>query len=320
MPNLKLTRTRGEERGIGTGFHPMPVSAAHVFVQARAALLSENWPELVSALSNGFPIFSSPAPMITSGMYPASVAVGVGQDEEAATPMASAHFSRREQARFCAVAQAAKPSDDVGKSQIDVPFDVLDKDSAGADFIDDPLDFGPQVPGIGLALALPCGAERLARITGSEDMNLAAPWLAVEGSEIVPDRRAIQGRVCHPGHESGRCMGFPFDETDSAIGGLGDREAELETAVTCAEGKAVDMSGLVAGIAGMDNHKRGLRRRSIPRSRRAHRPQLIDLAAASALDLDRACQRPIICLEQQRVASAAPKRLLHHRAPITAPP
>ncbi len=234
--------------------------------------------------------------------------------------MASAHFSRCEQARFCAVAQAAKPSDDVGKSQIDVAFDVLDKDRAGLDFADDPLNLGPKVPGIGFSAPLAGHAERLAGIAGSEDMNLAAPRLAVEGSEIVPNRCAIQGRVCHPRHESGRCVGFPLDETDSAIGWLGDRETELETAVTCAEGKAIDASGEVAGISGMNNHKRGLRRRSISRSRRAHRPQLIDLTATSALDLDRARQCPIICLEQQRVASAAPKRLLHLRAPIHAPP
>lgn len=230
--------------------------------------------------------------------------------------MSSAHFSRREQARFCAVAQAAKPADDVGKSQIDVPFDVLDKDSPGSHLVDNPFDFGPQVPGIGFTSALARKAERLAGISGSEDMNLAAPWPAVKGSEIVPDRRAIQGLIFHPGHESSRCMGFPLDETDSAIGGLGDRETELETAVTCAEGKAMEL----AGTSGMNSHNVRLRRRSISRSRRAQRPQLIDLAAASALDLDRACQRSILCLEQQRVASAAPKRLLHLRAPIHAPP
>jgi hypothetical protein len=230
--------------------------------------------------------------------------------------MASAHFSRCEQARFWVVAQAAKPSDDVGKSQIDVAFDVLDEHGSGPHFADDPLDFGPQVPGIGFSAPLSGHAERLARISGSEDMNLAAPWAAVEGSEIVPDRRMIQGRVCHPGHESGRCMGLPLDETDSAISGLGDREAKLETAITGAEGKA----GEGVDISGMNNHKRGLRRRSSLRSRRAHRPQLIDLAAAPALDLDRACQCAILCLEQQRVASAAPKRLLHRYAPITAPP
>lgn len=230
--------------------------------------------------------------------------------------MASAHFSRCEQARFWTVAQTAKPSDDLGKSQIDVPFNILDEDSAGADIVDDPLNLGPQVPGIGFSPPLPGHAERLAGISGSEDMNLAAPRPAVEGSEIVPHRRAIHGLVFHPCHESGRSVGFPLDETDSAIGRLGDRDAELETAVTCAEGEAMKP----AGISGMNNHNVRLRRRSVLRSRRAQRPQLIHQAAAPTLDLDRACQRATIRLEQQRVASAAPKRLLHPSAPIHAPP
>lgn len=178
--------------------------------------------------------------------------------------MASAHFSRCEQARFCAVAQAAKPSDDVGKSQIDVPFDVLDEHRAGPHFADDPLDFRPQVAWIGIAAALPGHAERLAGISGSKDMNLAAPRPAVEGSEIAPDRRVIQGLVFHPGHESGRCVALPLDETDSSIGGFGDREAELEAAVTCAQGKAMEL----AGTSGMNSHKCRLRWRLTWRSER----------------------------------------------------
>lgn len=157
--------------------------------------------------------------------------------------MRSAHFSRCEEARFCAVAQPLKAAGDLGKSQIDVPFDVLGEDDAGAHLVDDPFDLGPEVPGIGLATPLSSEAEGLAGITGSEDMNAAAPRSAVEGSQIVPYRRAIQPRVFHPCHESGRCMGFPLDETDSAISGLGDGEPEFEPAISGAEGEAGDRLG-----------------------------------------------------------------------------
>lgn len=234
--------------------------------------------------------------------------------------MASAHFSRREQARFWLVAQPAKPADDIGKSQIDVAFDVLGKDDSGPHFADDPLHLGPEVPGIGFTAPLAGGAEGLAWISGSEEMNLAAPWAPVEGSEVVPDRRVIQGLVRHPGHESGRSVGLPFDETDSAISGLGDAEPKLKAAIAGAEGKP----GEGAGRSGMKSHKGCLRRRSVLRSRRArggnHWPQLVHLAAAPALDFDGASQSAMICLEQQRIASAAPKRFLHRFAPIVAPP
>jgi hypothetical protein len=61
-------------------------------------------------------------------------------------------------------------------------------------------------------------------------MNLAAPRSAVEACNIDPDRRAIQGLVFHPGHEGGRRVSFPLDETDSAISGFCDMEAELQAA------------------------------------------------------------------------------------------
>ena len=57
--------------------------------------------------------------------------------------MASARFSRCKQARFWVIAQSAKAGRDLGKSQIDVPFDIFGEDDPGAAFADDPLDIGP---------------------------------------------------------------------------------------------------------------------------------------------------------------------------------
>ena len=53
-PNRKLTRTGGEQGDIvSPGCQPSAASSSHSLVHARAALLSENWPELVAATSNG---------------------------------------------------------------------------------------------------------------------------------------------------------------------------------------------------------------------------------------------------------------------------
>jgi hypothetical protein len=178
----------------------------------------------------------------------------VGQDEEAATPVASANFSRREQSRLCAIAQAAKAGRDLGKSQIDVPFDILGEDPAWRDLRDDARDMRPQVAGIGCPAPLTSEAEGLAWITGSDDMKAAAPWSAIKGCKIVPYRRRCQGRVIHPRHESGRCMGFALDVTHTAISGLGDVQAKVEPAISGAERQT---GKLVAGIAvgGICNHK-----------------------------------------------------------------
>ena len=57
--------------------------------------------------------------------------------------MACARFSRCEQADLCRVAQALKVCDDVGQSQIDVAFDVLEEDPDGPDLPDDAGDVRP---------------------------------------------------------------------------------------------------------------------------------------------------------------------------------
>ena len=96
----------------------------------------------------------------------------------------------------------------------------------------------PEVARIIRTPALARDAERLARIARSDDVHRAAPWAAVEGSNVVPDNSLIQGRVFHPRHESGCGVGFPFDMAHSTISGDGDGKPEIEPARTGAEGQA----------------------------------------------------------------------------------
>lgn len=114
-------------------------------------------------------------------------------------------------------------------------FDIFAEHPSGSDLSDDPGDFRPQVPGIVATAARAGEAEGLAGIAGSDDMNAAAPCAALEGSQIVPNRRRCQGRVIHPRHESGRRMSFPLDESHSAISWLGNMQAEIEARISCAE-------------------------------------------------------------------------------------
>ncbi len=116
-----------------------------------------------------------------------------------------------------------------------MPFDVFAEDPFRRSLLDDSRDFGPKVPGISFAGSSPGTAEGLAGISGRDDMNAATPCAAVEGFKVIPDRRMIQGRVIHPGHESGRSMGFPLDETNSSISGFCDMQAEVQAAVSGAQ-------------------------------------------------------------------------------------
>ena len=178
--------------------------------------------------------------------------MGVGQNEQPLPYVRRARFSRREQARLDAVTHALKLSGDVPKSQGQVAFDVLQEHPARPDFSHDAGDFGPEVSGVVLAPTSAGLAEGLAGITGRDDMNAVAPWSAVEGSQIVPYRRRSQGLVFHPGHESGRSVGFPLDVTHSPIAGLGDVDAEIEAAVSGAERKS---SQICEAVFGVKSHK-----------------------------------------------------------------
>lgn len=175
----------------------------------------------------------------------------MGQYEEPLPKVRRARFSRREQARLDAVAQLAKLSGDFPQSQGDVALDVLEEDPAGPDLVNDPGNLGPEVARILPSSPVTGLAEGLTGITGSEDMNAAAPRAAVEGSQIVPDRRRSQGFVAHPRHESGRGVSFPLDVTNSAISGLGDMQAEVQPGIAGAQGEAAK----VIADGGMKSHK-----------------------------------------------------------------
>ena len=165
----------------------------------------------------------------------------MGHNEEPASNVARTAFERREQSRFDCKAQRLKvPENRIG-SQGHMAFDVFEEAPFGIEFSDDSPYMRPEVAGIVFALAAAREAEGLARISGSEDMNLSTPRRAVEGGNVIPDRRLIQGLVFHPCHESGRREGFPLDVTNSSIVWFCDVEAEFEAADAGAKRDAAEV-------------------------------------------------------------------------------
>ena len=128
--------------------------------------------------------------------------------------------------------------------------DVLEEHGAGPHLVDDAGNVRPEVAWVILALPATRQCERLAWITGRDEMNAAAPRSAIEGLEIVPDRRLIQDLVRHPRHESGRAETVSLDKTHSSISGLGDGEPEIEPADAGAETEASDFMN----FGGMCSH------------------------------------------------------------------
>jgi len=111
--------------------------------------------------------------------------------------MRSTDFFRTEEARRNLETQTLKVADDVLQSFLNMPRDVFEKDDARLNLAKDSSDMWPQVARILFSTTSTGEAERLARISGSEDIHLATPECAVEGSEIRPYRCRIQASFFH---------------------------------------------------------------------------------------------------------------------------
>ena len=161
-----------------------------------------------------------------------------GKDEQPLALVGRTDFRRREEACRKAVAHADQSAGDFGEAEAEMMGDILEEDEWRLDLADDAGDMRPEVARIIRTPAFARDGERLARIARSDDVHRAAPRAAVEGSNVVPERCAIQGRIFHPRHESGCGEGFPFDMAHSTISGNGDGKPEVEPASARAEGEA----------------------------------------------------------------------------------
>lgn len=163
----------------------------------------------------------------------------MGQDEDPQPLVRRADFCRREQARRRRVAHVPKLSQHGLETEADVTGDVLNEHPFRATFPDDTGDVWPEVPGIVSAAAFSGGAERLARITGENDVKGAAEDPGIEAAQIVPDWRGgeIPRGLGGDEHSSGPVL--PLDKGAGVITGLGEHEAQIQASAACAEGQSV---------------------------------------------------------------------------------
>jgi hypothetical protein len=150
------------------------------------------------------------------------------KDEQPFPPMGCADFRRCKQCCRNFIAHAAQVFGDFIKSEVKMAGDVFEENKSRFALSDDPGHVGPEVPGVSNSGATTSDGKRLARVSRRDDIHDSTPRVAVEGCDIVPHRRSIQGLVFHPRHESGRAEGFPLNVTNSSISVEGDVESEVE--------------------------------------------------------------------------------------------
>ena len=163
----------------------------------------------------------------------------MGQDEDAQPLVRRANFCRREQTRRRRVAQSPKLSQDGFKAEGDVTGYVFEEHPFWAAFADDAGDLGPEVAGIVRATALSGGAERLARITGEDDVEGTAERARIEAAEIIPDRGRWEIPCALGGDEDRSWPVIPLDEGAGVKTGFGDHDAQIQASAACAEGQSV---------------------------------------------------------------------------------
>ncbi|SUZ33343.1 hypothetical protein ROE7235_03112 [Roseibaca ekhonensis] len=163
------------------------------------------------------------------------VAFADGEDEQPLALVGRTDFRRSKEACRKAVAHTDQSAGDFGEAEAEMMGDILEEHERRLNLADDAGDMRPEVAWIVRATPFARDGEWLARIARSDDIHRAAPRAAVEGSNVVPYRRAIQGRVFHPRHESGCGEGFPLDMAHSSISGDGDGEPEIKPTGTGTE-------------------------------------------------------------------------------------
>ena len=163
----------------------------------------------------------------------------MGQDEDAQPLVRRADFCRREQTRRRRVAHAPKLSQDGFKAEGDVTGNVFEEDPLGDAFPDNPGDFGPEVAGIIGTAALSGGTERLAGISGQDDVEGLVEGAGIEGPQIVPYRGWGEVPGTLGGDEDGAGVSLPFDEGAGVKAGFGEHDAQIQASAACAEGQSV---------------------------------------------------------------------------------
>jgi hypothetical protein len=107
---------------------------------------------------------------------------------------------------------------------------IFEETPCGLAFTNDAGNVWPEVAGVIGSAFFPRDAKRLAGISGSDAINFAAPWLAIEGSNIRPDRRRIQPSCFHMRDKEAGDIGFPLDSTNQLCCWFGKVEAKLKPA------------------------------------------------------------------------------------------
>lgn len=156
-----------------------------------------------------------------------SLSVTVGQDEDAFPFMRGEDIgcSNRHPVRIePEIGQI--PENDGQSASGNKGRHIFQEDDPRSHFANAIPNIWPDPPFVLGALAFPRRAPWLTGETGSDEIHASTPAAAVEGEQVVPDRRRSQRAVCHTRDQPRGGKGFPLHVTDGAV--IGDHEPDGE--------------------------------------------------------------------------------------------
>lgn len=182
----------------------------------------------------------------------------MGQEEESISAVGGTDVGRSKIEPLRIEPQGGQVSENGVDASNKERADVFHEDEARPNLANDPSVLSPEArPFAALpcfareARALPRVADVLTRETARDEIHHAAPWAAVKGGNVVPDRRRIQPALRHARDQDRHRIGFPLDETDGSGGtpeaGEEAGDAELEPGAAGEESEAVE-GGAGSGI------------------------------------------------------------------------
>lgn len=149
--------------------------------------------------------------------------------------MRRADFLRAKESARNAVTHAVQFFGDFMEAESKMSVNVLEEDLPGLALADNACDVRPEVARVFRGELLARTGERLARITGREDVDLSAIAPCVERLKVAPNVCRSQGAVLKTRNQDAGSRDFPFHVHQRLNFSESKRESESEAGIAGAE-------------------------------------------------------------------------------------
>lgn len=209
---------------------------------------SEGSPAALTAPRANFRRIASPSGFVGERLGSPSRAAGVGQEEDAVSPVRGADVARAEHAPFRIEPETGQRFENVAESctaiDAEEASDVFEEEPLGPGGVEDALDMRPQPPLIVSTETLAGDAVALAWHSRDDEIHRSAQRASVEGCQVAPNRRWSQGALFHASRQDRAGVCFPLHVSDGAMrsaqSGESAGDTKVEPSSAGAEGEHAD--------------------------------------------------------------------------------